>query len=221
MGNVYSKQIIVSYNLEDANKFGTNAAILLNKIIYLSEYTARDDGYCWITAADFERTTGIKQDAFTRAWKKLRDAGIILVKTTTIMGTKRTAKHFKLIEEDIEIEENTSQEESVNIEVIEKDEMSEIDLCRKIHNILGGKRDIIITNGRKKKVRQRLKNFTADEILKAAENLSMSEFHMGKNDNHMKYASLDFLIRSDEQVEKWLQQDIKSNEVENLYGGVI
>lgn len=80
---------------------------------------------------------------------------------------------------------------------------SSANLILQIHQTLGGKKPIMISPKRRSKLKARLKHFSPDEILLAAENLSRSPFHMGDNDQNTKYASFDFLIRSDEQVEKW------------------
>lgn len=65
------------------------------------------------------------------------------------------------------------------------------------------KRNFRVTTGRRKKLKTRLETFSYEEIKKALYNLSRSEFHQGKNDRGWK-ADPDFLLRSDEQVDKWL-----------------
>lgn len=60
-----------------------------------------------------------------------------------------------------------------------------------------------ITDGRKTRLRARLKKYSLDEILIAVANLSQSNFHKGKNDRNWR-ADPDFLLRSDEQIDKWL-----------------
>lgn len=59
------------------------------------------------------------------------------------------------------------------------------------------------TGGRTKKLALRLKTFSLEDLLKAMKNLSASDWHTGKNDRGWK-ADPDFLIRSDEQIDKWL-----------------
>lgn len=59
------------------------------------------------------------------------------------------------------------------------------------------------TSGRVKKLTLRLKTYSLEQILKATKNLASSDFHTGKNDRGWK-ADPDFLIRSDEQIDKWL-----------------
>jgi len=65
------------------------------------------------------------------------------------------------------------------------------------------------TSGRENKLSQRLKKFTLEEILKAVDNLSQSKFHTGDNDRGWK-ADPDFLIRNDEQIDKWLNNSKKT-----------
>ena len=61
------------------------------------------------------------------------------------------------------------------------------------------------TTGRGKKLKSRLQIYKLKQILEALKNLSASDFHTGKNDRGWK-ADPDFLIRNDEQVDKWLNQ---------------
>ena len=39
---------------------------------------------------------------------------------------------------------------------------------------------------------------------------------MGKNDQHKKYATVDFLLRSDEKIEEWLNEKIYERHREEL-----
>ena len=63
------------------------------------------------------------------------------------------------------------------------------------------------TEGRIKKLTLRLKTFSLEDILKALYNLSQSPFHRGINDRGWS-ADPDFLLRSDEQIDKWLNIDM-------------
>ncbi len=60
-----------------------------------------------------------------------------------------------------------------------------------------------VTAGRKDKLKARLDTFKLEDILAAVQNLATSPFHRGKNDRGWK-ADPDFLIRNDEQIDKWL-----------------
>lgn len=72
--------------------------------------------------------------------------------------------------------------------------------------ILHPNQKLLFTDTRKAKLKKRNKNFTMAQIVEAAKNLMQSDWHTGKNPDKKKYASYDFLIRNDEQVEKWLNE---------------
>jgi hypothetical protein len=59
------------------------------------------------------------------------------------------------------------------------------------------------TNSRTKKLTERLKAFSLQEILQAVENMSQSPFHRGVNDRGWK-ADPDFILRNDEQIDKFI-----------------
>lgn len=65
------------------------------------------------------------------------------------------------------------------------------------------KREFRLSIGRKRKLAARLKTYTPEEIEKAMVNLSRSRFHQGQNQRGWK-ADPDFLLRNDEQIDKWL-----------------
>lgn len=73
------------------------------------------------------------------------------------------------------------------------------------------------TEGRRRKLRLRLKSFSVGQILEALENLSANKFYHGENDRGWE-ANPDFLIRNDEQIDRFLQEkpvafDIKQEEL--------
>ena len=61
----------------------------------------------------------------------------------------------------------------------------------------------IVTAGREQKLNSRLKKYTMEQIQTALENIVRSKWHMGENDRGWKIDP-DFLIRNDEQIDKWL-----------------
>jgi hypothetical protein len=63
----------------------------------------------------------------------------------------------------------------------------------------------ILTPFRQKKLKLRFKTFSSEQIEQALVNLSNSKFHRGDNDTNWK-ADPDFLIKSDEMVDKWLNK---------------
>ena len=60
-----------------------------------------------------------------------------------------------------------------------------------------------VTPDRSKKIKLRLKTYSTEEVKSAIDNLSKSKFHNGDNDRSWK-ADIDFLIRNDEQIDKFL-----------------
>ena len=91
------ENISASYDVGIAKKYGIQCAVLLNKLLYLSNYSSREDGYCWRTAKELEDELGLTRSQQDLAIKKLVDEGIIEVKNTYIVGTQVKCKHFKII----------------------------------------------------------------------------------------------------------------------------
>lgn len=58
-----------------------------------------------------------------------------------------------------------------------------------------------LTDTRKSKILARLKSYSLEEVIQAVKNTSRSPWHLGQNNTGWK-ANLDFIIRSDEQIEK-------------------
>ena len=92
------ENVSASYDVGIAKELGLASAILLNKIMYLSKYTSREDGYCWRTAKELEDELGLSQYQQKLAIQKLEEAGIIETKNTYIIGTQVKCKHFRIID---------------------------------------------------------------------------------------------------------------------------
>lgn len=60
-----------------------------------------------------------------------------------------------------------------------------------------------VTDGRANRLGLRLRKYSLVQLLQALENLSRSKFHQGDNERGWK-ADPDFLLRSDEQVDRWI-----------------
>lgn len=67
------------------------------------------------------------------------------------------------------------------------------------------KKNYQLTQARKIHIRARLKTFSAEQLETAVDNLAASPWHRGENDRKWS-ADPDFLFRSDEQVDKFLNQ---------------
>lgn len=66
-----------------------------------------------------------------------------------------------------------------------------------------------VSEGRDMKLGLRLKRYSFSQILEALNNLSMSKWHRGDNDRKW-VADPDFLLRNDEQVDKWLNSKVQN-----------
>lgn len=94
--------------------------------------------------------------------------------------------------------------------------MSNAELLDELAKTLQYKRRVIHTPGRLKKLTQRLKSFTEDELKQAVWAMTDNDYMMGDNPNRVKYATIDYALRSDEIVEKWLEQANESAQGINL-----
>lgn len=99
-----------------------------------------------------------------------------------------------------------------NKELVSKDTMSVSQpttsktLLMDLIKALGYSDKVRVTPGRLRKLRVRLKTYTAAELLKAATNIEADPFMNGDNDGGVKYGNIDYLLRDDEKVDKWLQR---------------
>lgn len=100
------ENLSASYDVGIAKQFGINCAVLLNKLMYLSKYTSREDGFCWRTAKELEDELGLTQAQQQLAIKKLEEVGILETKNTYIVGTQIKCKHFKILKSDIDKNNN-------------------------------------------------------------------------------------------------------------------
>lgn len=144
--------------------------------------------------------------------KELKDAGLIeevgRVFNKKLYSATKTARKF--------FGAPTEEYNKHNQEIIKQMEEENKQLVQDVHKILGGKKPLRATGKYTKAMKNRRLNFTKEEILQAARNLSQSDFHMGKNINHTKYATVEFLLRSDETIEKWLNERIEDRHKEEL-----
>lgn len=90
-----------SYDVDIAKKHGIAAAAIYNKLVYLSRYTTREDGFCWRTSDELENELGLTIRAQRVAVERLEAAGMIITKNTYIVGTMVKCKHFYITDRDI------------------------------------------------------------------------------------------------------------------------
>jgi hypothetical protein len=75
--------------------------------------------------------------------------------------------------------------------------------CKVMSNDPSKPRTWRLTAGIRDKISTRLKTFSAEELMRAATNLSKSEFHRGNNDHAKEYCDPSWLYHSDERTDKW------------------
>lgn len=76
-----------------------------------------------------------------------------------------------------------------------------------LKRILGTSGKYTLTDTRRSHLKKRLSEFTKEELYTAARKLSVDEWCSGENPRGKKYAYPHFLIRSQDKVEEWLNDD--------------
>ncbi len=98
-------------------------------------------------------------------------------------------------------EKNENNEKKDNISVLPANAVSTY--LHSFNDLMG--REFQITPGRVTKLKMRLKTYTIEQILQALRNMASDKFYKGDNDRGWS-ADPDFLIRSDEQIDKFLNK---------------
>lgn len=78
-------------------------------------------------------------------------------------------------------------------------------LLNELHKLLGGRGEAKMTTDRKARLTTRLKDFSPEEMKLAATNLGLDEFMQGANDNGKRYGTIDYLLRTSANVNKWIE----------------
>ena len=79
-------------------------------------------------------------------------------------------------------------------------------LLNELHSLLGGRGEAKPTSDRKARLKARLKDFSEDELKIAAKNLGTDEFMQGANDSNKRYGTIDYLLRTSANINKWLEE---------------
>ena len=82
-------------------------------------------------------------------------------------------------------------------------------LLNDLNKLCGGTRDAKPTTDRKARLKSRLKDFSEEELKIAAKNIGEDEFMQGENDRNKRFGTLDYLLRSAGNVNKWLEEQPK------------
>jgi hypothetical protein len=186
------------------------------KLLY-AEITAlcNKKGFCWATNGYFANLYKVSERTVQRALVVLQDNNFIKVSFDTsgatnsrkiyIVGvTKLSWGGDKIViggGDKIVIHNNTSINSKVNnTNTISK--TGNVIPVLEYFNLKFSKK-YRLTKDREKKIVLRLKTYSLEECKAAIDNLSTSKFHNGENDRGW-VADVDFLFRSDEQVDKFL-----------------
>lgn len=92
-----------------------------------------------------------------------------------------------------------------------KPNATELDVTKKLElffymlvKALGFSETVRYTEGRKRKLKSRLRTYKGSEILQAATTLGGDAYMQGDNDKGKRYGDIDYLLRSDEIIDKYL-----------------
>ena len=209
------------------------------------------EGYCWASNKYFSQLYGTSSKTISNWINDLKNHDFISVEIYQDKGNMRKIwlnvglgvrkKTSKGMEENFQrgMEENfiynntrnnnknnnkyvekeslrPEQKETEKNEVIEKDQV----FIQQIHKVLGGKGKLRAVEKPISMLKKRRKRFSDDEIATAVLHLSKSPFHMGKNERGW-HADVQFILRSDDQVEKWLNDESWKINEERNYDGII
>lgn len=83
------------------------------------------------------------------------------------------------------------------------------ELINELHTLCGGKGSAKPTSDRKARLKTRMKDFSEDELKTAAKHLGEDEFMQGNNDSGKRYGTIDYLIRTSANVNKYLDMPDK------------
>lgn len=228
--------ITLSFNAGLAKDVGVIPALVFDELSFWSDKGNRKDGWVYKSYEEMTDRLPLSEYQIRQSYKLLKKLGFIETKimkvdnstvlhyrilknltlgtekTSLPMGTKETsvpsiytATHQQLTgaeAPDTDINQNEPEPQKSSA-IPSKDARKAFDA---LVPILHPDMTILSTRGRMIKLKQRLGVFSKDDLVLAAKNLMASPWHTGDNPGNKKFASLDFLIRNDEQVEKWMNE---------------
>lgn len=199
-GTWIPKHIMQDGNLSAANKM-LYAQVASFEVCYAS------NGY-------FAERSGVTERSIQRGLVELENKGYIIrsgdddtVRVIIALRDKPTTQ--VVTRDDVNVTPPTTKASSNN-KVKNKEEQktsakANEDLFFKLVDNLKFERNRIkYSAGRQSKLAARLKSFSADDLYAASQALAASPWHMGSNPTNTKYGTIDFLLRNDEMVERWV-----------------
>lgn len=95
-----------------------------------------------------------------------------------------------------------------NTTKVDSSKKKEEDFIQELHALLGSKRPLKALASYRKQLQSRLKTFSLEEIREAMQAMCQDEYMMGESErNSVKYASVEYILRNDKNVDRFLQDD--------------
>lgn len=165
-------------------------------------------------AAEFESLIRNEFGAYTER-RKILEAIEGVEKHATLHSDKNLSAdkwqpHDNQMTTEIRLDYITTEFNKLNSREPDKPDSQAINVTELLKTLikkLGHNDQTKITDGRKRKLKVRLKTYTPEEILTAALNLTSDGFMQGDNDAGKKYGTIDYFLRSDEVIDKWLNTE--------------
>lgn len=101
---------------------------------------------------------------------------------------------------------NKSKKENIDTNVSSSTDVDLKALFSELVGLLGFTDAVKYTEGRKRKLQSRVRSSSPDELRRAAQAIADDAYMQGDNPSGRRYGDIDYLIRSDEQVDKWIQK---------------
>lgn len=180
----------------------------------------------YISLTQFQKFTGLSRDSVNDAVDRLVGKNLLVVDKSGFINKFSFNKHhnqWKLVGKKglVGFSPSTSREipnqlvgkkgHTINIYTKDNIQKTLVIFLEKFNSLFNS--SYRVTTGRTKSLSFRLKTYKEEEILQAVENMSLDSFYQGKNDRGWK-ADPDFLLRSDEQIDRWLNKRKRTQEEE-------
>lgn len=173
----------------------------------------------------FGKDSDVTQQKIRTALKKLEKLHFLTIETTNYY-TLITIVNYELYQAKEQVSNQVSNQELTNSQPATNQELTNSQpQTRMIKNVKNEKNEkeckevfeyycqtfegfykrLTLTDKRKAHINARLKEgFTIEQIKQAIVNIRTSSYHCGENDKGMFYATLEFICRSPENLEKWI-----------------
>lgn len=138
---------------------------------------------------------------------------VVIRKQSLRASVNKVDKSVNLVDE---CKQSTSKKNSIELQennntLVQQDVARPGNLTQALQDVIKalGKdvKRVAATDGRKLKLKTRSKKMGYQTVLKAARNLAADSYMTGDNDSGKDYATIDYLLRSDENIDKWANID--------------